>query len=958
MLAQNNHQPTQIHFQPTLYLLLGTTPGQIGWRVKEQLFKAHGHVPVLRFLWADIDTSIDPQARPWFSPAERIELSGLDPAAVIKNVDNYPSIKEWWPESTLVQAGMLAGGGSPKQMRLVGRLAFFRMYNDRTRGPSLIDRLKSAVEALFEIDNIRATEALSNGRVQYTVDQGCRIVIIFNPSGGTGSSMAFDFAYLCRHLLRGKNPTIISIGVMPPVIDRAILNETHAQQEKIRANTYAWFKEDNYLSEHPAWHVQYPEGAPVDVDAPPFDYRFIIDIGNQAGYRMDSPEDVYDMIAQSIFLDTGSSVGGAMRGFTANVAALGERFEDAPRSYSSLAAASLIYPKARLLDYCAARLGRALLLQGLLGEPDQHQVEISISTLLSQLRLRDADLLADLIENMRIQMVYEASILKADSVASAVTQIDAQEAQARLARQSEVERLDEIAQQRLQELTAAMDLEITHLVSLKGIPFALRVLERLAESAPAGKVGEGVLCLDGLKTRLSQQGVSESDLPLVNQELEKARDALHRLDDGLEDRLERMVNLRGWNKKFNLFKRDCLTAIGKIDEISLQLAAQRDASSLYDQLSAKVMQLHSQLSSAMTSVKLAAAELLTTSDKLASKREALAEGYVFRQEIEIDFADYYHENSRQVEPPTVFQGMIPASVLGTTATFTQWVEQEIQSASLEFARKFFVPQIEATSLLDVLQNIAEKRGLDPLDLVQKELDRLIRYCHPFWEFDQNRGLHDLEGKSIIGVENEHSPLIPEVYRDSAMFEIKQTGFRDRIDVVRIWHGLPAFLLLGMNEYKSIYERKRRSVDPLHVLPGMEFAADLMPEQGGKNREMFAIGVVFGYIVQSGTWYYYDPERGFQEHGILPGREFRLAQGREKAEECFTHHEDWARKIDQEVDAEIRQTMGNEAAIRKLDEAIAGHRSAIAHMNPDDSLRRQFEKEIRAFQNMQRRLGKV
>ena len=177
-------------------------------------------------------------------------------------------------------------------------------------------------------------------------------------------------------------------------------------------------------------------------------------------------------------------------------------------------------------------------------------------------------------------------------------------------------------------------------------------------------------------------------------------------------------------------------------------------------------------------------------------------------------------------------------------------------------------------------------------------------------------------------------------------------------MVRIQHGLPAFLIRGMDEYRSIYEKKRKGTDPLHVLPGMEFARDLMPEQGRRGRDMFAIALAFGYIVQVGTWYYFDPERGYASHKIQPAREFRLAQGREKAEEVFSHREEWVRKVDQAVDAEVR-SMGNDAAIARLDQAIEAHKAAIAKMpTSDESMRKQYEKEINAFKGMQRRLGKV
>jgi hypothetical protein len=949
---------TQVRFQPTLFVFLGTSSGQIAYRVKKLLKRAYGNVPVLRTLWVDIDTDIDPLAQPWFTPSERAELSGLNPAAVIKNIDNYPSIKEWWPDTAQLKAGMLAGGGAPQQMRLVGRLALFRMFNDRTRGMAFIDRLRAATEALFEIENIRSTEAKSTNEVKYSVEQGCRIVLVFSTSGGSGSAMSFDVAYLCRHLLAGKNPTVISISILPPVIDKAIQSETQTQKEKVRANTYAWFKEDNSLSENPYWNVQYPEGANVEVVAPPFDYRFVVDIENQAGYRLNSPDDVYNMIAQSIFLDTGSSIAGAMRGFTANVTALGEQFEGLRRSFSSLAAASLIYPKERLLEYCASRMGRALLTDGLMGATDEHQVSVDTATLLSQLRLRDMDLLGDLLAEVRIKMHYEPAINKADSVAASIAQVDAQESQNQAARRAEAEKLGKISAERLADLLKGLNQETSRLAATKGFVFAQAVFGKLLEPAPTGMIESNVVSLDGFKVRILQQGVTDTDLQMAKKEYEKAREALKKLDDGPEDVLERTLFASGWKKKFALFKRDVVTTMGKLNDVTLQLAAQQHAAGIYDQLASLASGLKARLASAVTAVNIASGELHVTAERLASPAEAQANGYEFLQEIDVDFADYYWEHATRIDPKAVFQSMIPARVIGDMETLAHWTAEEIKPAALEYARQFFIADLDATSLLSTLKAMAEKRGIEPQVLIEQQLDHLVEYCHPFWQYDKDRGLSDLEGKSILGVEDENSPLIPATYRNGSLYEIKTTGFHDRIDVVRIQHGLPAFLIRGMDEYRGIYEKKRKGTDPLHVLPGMEFARDLMPEQGRRGRDMFAIALAFGYIVQVGSWYYFDPERGYASHKIQPGREYRLAQGREKSEEVFSHREERVHKVDQTVEAEVR-SMGNDAAIDKLDQAMEAHKAAIAKMpTSDESMRKQYEKEINAFKAMQRRLGKV
>lgn len=957
-VAVDSQNTIHIRFQPTIFLSLGTSSGKTNYRFKKLIEQAYGGVPVLRTLWVDIDTDIDPLAQPWISPSERAELSGLNPAAVIQNIDNYPAIKEWWPDTTLLRAGMLAGGGAPQQMRLIGRLALFRMFNDRTRGMAFIDRLKAATEALFEIENIRAVEAKSTDKIRFTVESGCRVVMVFSTSGGTGSAMSFDIAYLCRSLLAGKSPTVISISVLPSVIDKAIQNETQTQREKVRANTYAWFKEDNYLTENPYWNVQYPEGPVVEVAAPPFDYRYVIDIENQGGYRLNSSDDVYNMIAHAIFLDTGSSIAGAMRGFTANVAALGDRFEGMPRAYSSLAAASLIFPKERLLEYCASRLARSLLVNGLLGPADRHQTEVSAATLLTQLRLRDMDLLGDLLAETHIKMHYEPALQKADSVAAAAAQADAQESQNQAVRRAEVEKLKQITDGRLEMLLKNLDLEITRLTALKGFTFAGEVLDRLLEPASTGMVEPSATSFDGHKARIIQQGVTDTDLQAAKKEYEKAREALKRLDDGPEDVLERAINRHGWNKKFGLFKRDLIMAMNKINEITLQLAAQQHAAGIYNQMASRASELKARMASAVAAVNTAAGELQDAANRLSDPIESQANGYEFQQEIDVDFAGYYQEHAASIDVRAVYQTMLPTRSIENMHTLAEWTAISLKPAALEYARRFFFDGLESTSLLSTLKEIAEKRGIEPQALIEAYLDRLVEYCHPFWQYDKDRGLADLEGKSVLGVENEHSPLIPDSYRNDTLYEIKTTGFRDRIDVMRIQHGLPAFLIRGMGEYRSIYEKKRTGVDPLHVLPGMEFAHEVMPEQDRHGRDTFAVALAFGYIIQAGSWYYYDAERGYATLKIQPGKEFRLANGREKAEEVFAHHKDWVRNIDQCVEAEIRN-MGNDAAIAKLDQIIAAHRAAIAKMpTGDESLRKQFEKEINAFKNMQRRLGKI
>lgn len=948
--------PIQIRFQPTLFIFLGTSSGQIGWRLKKLLHDAYGDVPILRFLWIDIDNNVDPRARPYFASHERVELSGWNAASVVQNLSHYPTIQKWWPAKTNLKAGMLSGsGGAQKQMRLIGRLALFRKFNDQTRGRSLISRLSDATAAISSIDNHRATLAMSNETYTFTVNPGARVFLCFSPCGGTGSSMAFDIAYLCRHLLAGNEPKVISMSVLPPVIDLAIEDESASQKEKIRANAYAWFKEDLYLQENPVWTVEYP-GVSVDVAAPPFNHRYMVDIQNQAGYRLNSPDDVYNMIAQAIFLDAGSAIGGNMQAFNENVGILEEVFEEKPRAYSSLAATSLVFPKERLKTYCSALLAKALLEKGFLGEPDGQEVNVNASSLLSQLKLRDADLIEKLKAAGNLSLTLEPSILKADTVALALSHLDAQEARSNDDRRSLGEKMKVSAAEMIPAAYAGLDREIARLAATRGLKFALGILERLAAPAPAGQVPVDVLSLAGLKARLVQQGESESDLENARLEYKRQRDGLKRLDDGPEDMIERAFNLRGWKKKSSAYKQDCLNKLRAVNDTAAQIAAQAQAAQFYDQIAAKVSEMKKSLTATIACAKKLAVTLEDEANNATSRARSQSLNYEFLQEVEVDFAAYYKKHSSKLDPATAFSTIAPEAARQAVAGLDQWVAEGLKKAALEYGETVFKPGLERVSLLEAIREMAELQGKDARQVIAAYINDLVAYCHPFWHFNADFGIQNIDARSILGVEDGSHPLIPEIYRGGeTQYIINTTGVPDRIDVVRIFHGMPAFMLSGMKDYRQVYDSKRKGNDPLHVLPGMDQAADLFPEESQKNRDFFAIGIAFKYIVQIGNWYYFDLEQGYQEHKIQPGKEFRLAQGREKAEEAFSRKEDWVRQLEEAIDSYVRKN-GNDKTVQDLKPVIEALLVKIANLGPnEDSLRKQYEKEVRALRAYQRSL---
>jgi hypothetical protein len=315
---------------------------------------------------------------------------------------------------------------------------------------------------------------------------------------------------------------------------------------------------------------------------------------------------------------------------------------------------------------------------------------------------------------------------------------------------------------------------------------------------------------------------------------------------------------------------------------------------------------------------------------------------------------YYQTRAAMLDPVAVYRSFGQSAKVENLDHLSSWSEGEWTERLKSHARTYFAEEVENTSLLTAMSQFYGKQAPQK---IEEQFNRLVRYCHPFWQYDANSGIQGQEGKSMIGVEDENSDLIPVKYRDDPQYQVKSTGFRHRIDFARVQHGLPSFLLRDMADYKVYYDLKRKGLDPLHIFPEAFLADEVIPEEKLEARHIFASAAAFGYVIQIGTFYYFDPEKEYTNRNIRPQRENRLDQGREKAEDAFVQRDDLLRTAEGLVERDI-VNMGNQAAIRLLDERIAEHKQALSRMAPDGDLRKQYDDEIRALLAKQLQLGKL
>jgi hypothetical protein len=359
-----------------------------------------------------------------------------------------------------------------------------------------------------------------------------------------------------------------------------------------------------------------------------------------------------------------------------------------------------------------------------------------------------------------------------------------------------------------------------------------------------------------------------------------------------------------------------------------------------------------------TNIETYATELETAAKDLSSTVATQTETFEFNQEIKVDFGAYYEKHATQANASVSFSGMIPPAATANLDVLAAWITDDLKDAAVNYASRYFTEALEKTSLLSTLKEMAEKVGMLPQDLIETHLDKLVKFCHPFWKYEENRGLSAEDGVSILGVEDENSPLIPPRYRTDKMYQIKTTGFLDRIDLLRTAHGMPAFLLKGMKDYKVDYEKLRKGRDPLHILKDMEFAPDVFPKvEDQKSNELWAVGLALGYIVQIGYYYYFDLDRGYTSpEKIKPENQYKIGQGRIICAEAFRTKTEWQAELDEAVN-KLFSEMGVTAAKAALDKAIKDLKLKIANTPPgDESLRKQYQKEVESLKNLKSKLG--
>ncbi len=289
---------------PGVIIGLGGTGGEVLLRIRKKFFEASKSFgleewPIVRYLYIDTDMAdrdVDRFHGDFFdfSKTEFFPATLDDWSAFTQNLQNYPTLREWWYEdqTPLMSRSLNAGAG---QIRGYSRLAMWK-HSD-----ALIQRFGNLVREARDPD---AAKALANRGINVDTTK-VWVYVVSSLAGGTGSGALLDVGYMLRQLSAPGLETM-AFAVLPSVFDYLPI-----QNDRLRANSYAALSEMEYYSglklRHGKFDDQWANGLPTaPTELAPYTRTFVIDgenTGNFAVGAQKAREGLFEMIADHIAMD-------------------------------------------------------------------------------------------------------------------------------------------------------------------------------------------------------------------------------------------------------------------------------------------------------------------------------------------------------------------------------------------------------------------------------------------------------------------------------------------------------------------------------------------------------------------------------------------------------------------------------------------------------------------------------
>ncbi len=298
-----------VKLRPTLFVGLGGTGKEVLLRLRRRILQNDwggrriddlSRFPIASFVYFDTDTTeavesdrsqrTDPLARAVsFREGERLQKR-VDVRHYMAELENFPHIQSWLPEADLSSINTEKGAG---QVRAISRLLFFDQFK------VLQGLIRSQGDAL--LNSVGRQNELSH--LNLDIENELRVVVVCSAAGGTGSGSFIDFGLAVRSM-RNPRPGQTDLILLLPGGFKG------ANYERVNANAFAALMELE--------HAMRPNTQPpyadrwADLERPlpglaPYNDVYLTDSRNVLGAGTGKIDEIYDMVADVLFEDFGSS---------------------------------------------------------------------------------------------------------------------------------------------------------------------------------------------------------------------------------------------------------------------------------------------------------------------------------------------------------------------------------------------------------------------------------------------------------------------------------------------------------------------------------------------------------------------------------------------------------------------------------------------------------------------------
>lgn len=774
----------RLEVTPTLVIGLGGTGTKILSVFKQSIRSVLPPEAPVSFLGIDTSREDLPGA-----PLEADEFAlceCLQAPRVIKNLNNFPDIAEWWFDD-VSDVGAIQQGAQMK--RFVGRLACFFNFRDQIRWR--LENQTKKLERLFEPAKKR----------HFSVRSGSlRVYVIGSLSGGTGGGFFFDIALAVREAVTmwvGSNIMPLVVGVI--VLPRGFMKEVpmHFMRQKIQANFYAGMKEIEYLSTHYEEFKFKLSGFPITVEKAPFDTIYLLDTLNQAGRNIESIKNLFSMIASELCMEVYSSMTKQVEATLNNVQDEVAKVSSGRKCfYGSFGTAGLIIPTSKLLDYCVLTYTREFLTSSLLqssgteGDPDATAVRI-----LNELGILKASQ-EKLSETFRQEgtkgMNTQVRDLPKDKAKQAM-QIAAGESKKmddkRRGLRAAENNIEKIATGQEGNLAAKLDRIFDNLLTggqACGLEYAVsvarRFYDRLLQLRDTVAAREGRL---GNLRELQEQAGRTYETTMRSQRAK-----------GLFSKLSR-------SGQANTYE-DFRVAYNRYSKALLDSSSLAGAHRCYDALLRHVSSIKDSLKLISSSVSRVCQTLHGHAEKRRyAEEEGSGEGGYILVESVIGpehFPELYKEMKKDVHPriDKIILRPPKGGLAGLKAVYLVDIEDLLNDQIFPCVEEAFRNPIEGLDILDQIEHWTSFS-------VQQWVRRAIKQCKPFCNFDPVKVPGGYFKATYIGVPDSGSNRYRKAVGNIGATKLVSTGNYNEIRIYSLMTALPAHAVSGIDRYRQVYQ---------------------------------------------------------------------------------------------------------------------------------------------------------